>query len=63
MLHEAVYGQRPDLWPIFGSPILTVFEVTDRSVSSILCRKTEQQSSAVLHSRQCHCSTISVPIV
>ena len=48
-LHEAVYRQRPELWPIFGSPIVTVFEVTDRSVSSSLWRKAEQQSLAVLH--------------
>jgi len=52
-----------ELWPIFGSPILITFEVTDRSVSISLWRKAEQQSIAVLHSRQCHCSTISVPIV
>ena len=49
------------------SAFLTVFEVTDRSVSSRLCRKVEQQSIAVLHStlfsRQCHCSTISVQTV
>jgi hypothetical protein len=48
-LHEAVCRQRPELWPVFGSSILTVYEVTDRSVSSSLCRKAEQQSVAVLH--------------
>ena len=48
-LGEAVCRQRPELWPIFGSPILTVFEVTERSVSSRLWRKAVQQSIAVLH--------------
>ena len=66
-LHEAIYRQVPQLWPIIGSPTLTVPEVTDRSVSSSLRRKAEQQSVAVLHStlfsRQCHCSTISVQTV
>jgi len=33
-LHEAVCRQRPELWPVFGSFIMTVFDVTDRSVSS-----------------------------
>jgi len=51
------------MWPIFGSSILTVCAVTERDVSSSLWRIIEQQSIAVLHSRQCHCSTISVPIV
>jgi hypothetical protein len=67
LLHEGVCRQRPEMWPIFSFSILTVFEVTQRSVSSSLCRKVEQQSIAVLHttifSRQCHCSTISVQIV
>ena len=54
-------GQSPELWPTFGSSILTVYEVTVcHTVSSSLCRKVEQQSIAVLHttlfSRQCHCS-------
>jgi len=40
------------LWPIFGYSILTVFEVTERSVSSSLWRKVVQQTIAVLHSRQ-----------
>ena len=48
------------LWPIFGSTNLTVFAVTERSVSISLWWKIEQQSIAVLHttlfSRQCHCS-------
>ena len=48
-LHEAVYRQRPELWPVFGSPIVTVPEVTERCVSSSLWRKAEQQSLAVLH--------------
>jgi len=52
-----------DIW----FSILTVFEVTDRPVSSSLCRKAEQQSIAVLHStlfsRRCHLSTISVQIL
>ena len=48
-LHEAVYRQRPELWPIFGSSIVKVFDVTERSVSSSLWRKAEQQSLAVLH--------------
>ena len=51
------------LWPIFGSSILTVCEVTERCVSSSLWRKVEQQSITVLHSKQCHCSTISVQTV
>jgi hypothetical protein len=38
-LHEAVCRQRPEVWPIFGSSIVTVFEVTERSVSSSLWRK------------------------
>jgi hypothetical protein len=63
-LHEAVCRQRPELWPILGSSIVTVFEVTERSVSSSLWRNVEEQSIAVLHtalfSRQCHCSNISV---
>ena len=49
-LGGAVCRQRPELWPIFDPSILTVFEVTDRSVSSSLWRKAEQQSIAVLHS-------------
>jgi hypothetical protein len=56
-LGGAVCRQRPELWPIFGSSIVTVFEVTERSVSSSLWRKVEQQSIAVLHTRQCHCRT------
>ena len=59
-LGGAVCRQRPELWTIFGSSILTVCEVTERSVSSSLWRKVEQQCIAVLNSRQCHCSTISV---
>jgi len=59
-----VYRQRSELWEKVGPCIATVFEFTERSVSSSLCRKVEQQSNAVLHtalfSRQCHCSTISV---
>jgi len=58
-LGGAVCRQR-QLWPIFGYSILTVCEVTERSVSSSLWRKVEQQCIAVLNSRQCHCSTISV---
>jgi len=54
-------------FPIFCAPILTIFEVTERSVSSSLLRKAQQQSIAVLRttlfSRLCHCSTISVQIV
>ena len=38
-LGAAVCRQRPELWPIFGSSILTVCEVTERSVSSSLGRK------------------------
>ena len=60
-LGGAVCRQR-QMWPIFGSSILTVCEVTERSVSSCLWRKVEQQSIAVLHSKQCHCSIISVQI-
>jgi len=60
-LGVAVCSQKPDLWPIFGSAILTVFEVTERSVSRSLWRKAEQQTLAELHitlfGRQCHCST------
>ena len=59
-LCEAACRQRTELWPIFGSSIVTVFEVTERSVSRSLWRKVEEQSIAVLHnssfSRQCHCS-------
>jgi hypothetical protein len=70
-LHEALCRQRteqwPKLWPMFVSSIMTVYEVTEPSVSSSLWRKVEQQSFAVLHttlfSRQCHCNTISVQIV
>jgi hypothetical protein len=62
-LHEAVCRQRPELWPIFGSSIVTVFEVTECSVSGSLWRKVEQQSIAVLHNIQYHCSTISVQTV
>jgi hypothetical protein len=36
MLGGAVYREGPVLWPIFGSSIVTVFEVTKRSVSSSL---------------------------
>jgi len=57
-------AQKSELWPTVGPSIVTVFEVTQRSVPNSLCRKVEQQSTAVLHtslfSRQCHCSTISV---
>jgi hypothetical protein len=60
MLGGAVYREGPEMWPIFGSSIVTVSEVTKRSVSSSLWRKVEQQSIAVLHitlfSRQYHCS-------
>jgi len=59
-LGGAVCRQRPELWTIFGSSILTVCEVTERSVPSSLWRKVEKQSIAALHSRQCHCNTISV---
>ena len=56
----AVCKQRRELWPIFGSSIVTAFEVTERSVSSSLWRNVEQQSVAILHttsfSRQYHCS-------
>ena len=38
-LHEAVCRQTAELWAIFGSSIVTVFEVTERSVSSNLWRK------------------------
>ena len=48
-LHEAACSQRSDLWPIFGSSIVRVFEITERSVSSSLWRRIEQQSIAVLH--------------
>jgi len=57
----------PEMWPIFRSSLVTVFEVTELSVSSSSWLKAEQQSIAVLHttlfSRQCHCSAISVQIV
>ena len=33
-LHEAVCRQRPEVWPIFGYSIVTVFEVAERPVSS-----------------------------
>jgi len=55
-LGGAVCRQR-QLWPIFGSSILTVCEHTECCVSSSLWRKAEQQSVTVLHSKQCHCST------
>ena len=61
-LGGAVCRQR-QMWPIFGSSILTVCEVTERSVSNTVWWKVEQQSIAVLHSKQCHFSTISVQIV
>jgi hypothetical protein len=60
-LHETVC--RHILWPTFGSSIVTVFEVTERSVSSSLWRKVEQQSIAVLHTRQCHCGAASLQTV
>jgi hypothetical protein len=50
-------AHRPELWLIFVSSILTVYEVTERFVSSSIWRKVEKQFIAVLHSRQCHCST------
>jgi len=56
-LREAMCRQRTELWVIFGSSIMTVFEVTERCVSSSLWRKVEQPFIVVLHSRQCHCST------
>ena len=36
LLGGAVCRERPELWPIFCSSILTVFEVMERSVSSSL---------------------------
>jgi len=60
MLSGAVCRHRAGLWPVFGSSIVAVFEVTERSVSSSLWRKVEHQSIAVLYtslfSRQYHCS-------
>jgi hypothetical protein len=56
-LLKRVGSQRPELRLIFGPSVLTVCEVTERSVSSNLWRKVEQQSIAVLHTRQCHYST------
>jgi len=60
-LHEAVYRERPELWPIIGSSIVTVFEVSERFGSSSLWGKVEQQTIAVLHttlfSTHCHCNT------
>ena len=64
--HEAVCREKRVLLPIICSLIRTEFEVTDRSVSSSLCRKAEQQTTAVpqtIFSGQCHCSIISVQIV
>ena len=60
MLHGAVCRKTPELWPIFGSSNVTLFEV---SLSSSLWQKVEEQTIAVFHSRLCHCSTISVQIV
>jgi hypothetical protein len=48
-LHDAVCRQRLELCPKFGSSNLWIFEVTDRSFSSSLSWKVEQQSIAVLH--------------
>jgi len=59
-LGGAVCRLIPQLWQIFGSSIGTAFEITERSVSSIKWLKAEQQSIAVLHSRQCQSSNISV---
>jgi hypothetical protein len=36
ILGGAVFRERPELWSIFGFSIVTVFEVTERSVSSSL---------------------------
>jgi len=36
MLSGAVCRHRAGLWPVFGSSIVAVFEVTERSVSSSL---------------------------
>jgi hypothetical protein len=61
MLCGAVCRERSELWPIFGFPIVTVFQVTECSVSGSLWQKVEQLSIAVLYtslfSRHCHCST------
>ena len=37
-LHEDVCRQKGELWPIFGSSIVAVFEVTERYVSNSLWR-------------------------
>jgi len=42
MLGGAVCRERPELWAVFGSFFVTVFEVTERSVSSSLWWKVEQ---------------------
>jgi hypothetical protein len=61
MLGGAARRQKPELWPIFGFSIVTVFDDTERSISSNLWRKVEQQSIAVLHTslfiRQYLCSS------
>jgi len=65
-LREVACRQRAGLWPIFGSSIVTVFEVTERSVSSSLWRKVSLYCTT-LHSADgatvAFSGTISVQIV
>jgi hypothetical protein len=39
LLHEDVRRQRAELWPIFGSSIVTVFEVTERLFQAVYVEK------------------------